>query len=127
MKIFKNAWFAKFAKREAIADAVLLAAIARAEDGLVDADLGGGLLKLRLAREGEGKSGGFRSIVCFKRDTRAIFAFGFAKSKTANLSPVELVALKKLAKSYFQATEIELSFLVESGQLKEIVADDEAE
>ena len=71
MRVFKTKPFARFAAKEGIIDAVLRDAIRRAEAGLVDADLGGGVIKQRLARQGQGKSGGFRSIVLFRRGARA--------------------------------------------------------
>lgn len=62
MEIFKNKWFNKFAKHEDISDSALLEAIEAAERGLIDADYGGGVIKQRIARPGEGKSGGYRSV-----------------------------------------------------------------
>jgi hypothetical protein len=67
-RIYKNRWFAKFASREGISDATLVAAIDQANSGLVDADLGGGLIKQRVAREGGGKSGGYRTLVFFRHE-----------------------------------------------------------
>jgi hypothetical protein len=64
----------------------LVAAIDQANCGLIDADLGGGLIKQRVAREGGGKSGGYRTLVFFRHEERAIFAFGFAKSDKPVLS-----------------------------------------
>ena len=65
MRIFKTRCFARFAKSEAIDDAKLAASVAGAEKGLIDADLGGGLIKLRIARPGQGKRGGLRSIIAY--------------------------------------------------------------
>jgi hypothetical protein len=64
MRAFKTKWFARFARQELIADASLWEAIERAERGLIDADLGGGLIKQRVSRHGKGRSGGYRVIVC---------------------------------------------------------------
>ncbi|WP_308419921.1 type II toxin-antitoxin system RelE/ParE family toxin [Croceicoccus pelagius] len=83
-RLYKNRWFAKLAIREGINDATLVAAIDQANRGLVDAYLGSGLIKQRVAREGGGKSGGYRTLVFFRHEERAIFAFGFAKSDKAN-------------------------------------------
>ena len=80
MRVFKNGWFQKFARKEKISDAMLCEAVARAERGQIDADLGAGLIKQRVARPGAGKSAGFRTLVFFRAQTRAVFAFGFAKS-----------------------------------------------
>ena len=71
--------FVRFASRERIADEELCEAVRRAERGLIDADLGGGVIKQRLARAGQGKSGGFRSILLFRRGSKAFFVYGFAR------------------------------------------------
>ena len=73
MRVFKNAWFVRFARKERISDAALCDAVARAEKGLIDADLGGGLLKQRVARSGGGKSGGYRALL-FSGQARAPFS-----------------------------------------------------
>jgi hypothetical protein len=65
VRLFKNAWFQKFARKEKISDAALCEAVAHAGAGLIDADLGGGLLKQRVARPGAGKSGGYRTLIFF--------------------------------------------------------------
>jgi hypothetical protein len=78
--IFKTKALARFAKRERISDASLTVAIENAERGLVDADLGGGVIKQRVARLGQGKSGGYRMLIGFRSKRMAVFLFGFAKS-----------------------------------------------
>ena len=90
MRIHKVRGFARFQRRELIADSALIVAIGRANDGLVDADLGGGLLKQRIARPGQGKSGGYRTVIAFRRGDLAIFLFGFAKSDSDNIDGDEL-------------------------------------
>jgi hypothetical protein len=87
MQVLKTRWFTKFARNEEIADASLREAIARAERGLIDADLGGGLIKQRVARRGQGRSGGYRVIVAYRAKGRAVFLFGFAKNERENISP----------------------------------------
>ena len=86
MRIFKSRWFQRFARKEAIGDAALRETIARAERGQVDADLGGGVIKQRIARAGEGKSKGYRTIIFFRRGSNAFFMYGFAKSQRANIA-----------------------------------------
>jgi hypothetical protein len=125
MRTFKNAWFVKFARREGISNEALKNAIASASDGLIDAKLGGGLIKLRVARDGAGKSGGYRTIVCFAQSRRAVFAYGFAKNKMANLSPIDLAALKAVAKLYLEPSEADIDVLIERGLLEEIRDDDQ--
>src|SRR5579863_4114209 len=89
VRIFKSRWFQRFARKEGIADAALCEAIARAERGQVDADLGGEIIKQRIARPGQGKSKGYRTIIFFRRGTRAFFVYGFAKSRQANINDDE--------------------------------------
>ena len=67
LKVFKNAWFGRFARKERISADALWDAVERAENGQIDADLGGGVIKQRIARPGEGKSKGYRSIVIFRK------------------------------------------------------------
>jgi hypothetical protein len=81
VRIFKTKWFSRFARQADIDDAKLVETIRNIENGLIDADYGGGLIKQRIARDGEGKSGGFRSIIAFKSETRSIFVFAFSKAK----------------------------------------------
>lgn len=106
MRLFKNAWFERFARIQNITDALLQAAVAQAERGLIDADLGGGVIKLRLARDGQGRSGGYRSIVLYRAAKRAVFVYGFAKSDRSNLDDDELVQFKKAARHVLALSEV---------------------
>ena len=81
MRTFKTKAFMRFADKAGISDVVLCRAVRQAERGLVAADLGGGVIKQRIARSGQGKSGGFRALIVFRAGTRAIFVHGFAKAK----------------------------------------------
>ena len=92
--------FVRFAKREGLEDGALCEAVGRAERGLVDADLGGGVIKQRIAREGAGRSGGFRTIVLFRSGALAFFVYGFGKSDRENLRPDELATFRLLADEY---------------------------
>lgn len=85
MRIFKNKWFAKFASKEGISDEKLIKAVEDAEAGNIDADYGGDVIKQRIARPGKGKSGGYRSIILYRKENRAFFVYGFAKSVTDNI------------------------------------------
>jgi len=97
VRIFKNKAFIRFAKKAGIGDAALCAAIRDAERGLMAADLGGGVIKQRIARHGQGKSGGFRTLIVFRAGTRAFFVHGFAKNEKDNIEREDLAALKRLA------------------------------
>ena len=124
MRIFKNAWFCRFARREKIKDAVLKEAIARAERGLIDAELGGGVIKQRLARPGQGRSGGYRSIIIFQKGQRAFFVYGFAKSDRENIEPDETAAFKKSAKAFFALSDKQIETLIKEEELSEVNYED---
>ncbi|MDE0409372.1 MAG: type II toxin-antitoxin system RelE/ParE family toxin [Alphaproteobacteria bacterium] len=97
MRVFCTRPFARFADREGLTDPDLCEAIRRIQRGLVDADLGGGVIKQRIGRRGQGRSGGFRTIVLFRRGEFAFFVYGFAKNARDNLRRDELRAFRKLA------------------------------
>ncbi|MBY8826604.1 type II toxin-antitoxin system RelE/ParE family toxin [Hephaestia sp. CMS5P-6] len=120
MRIFKNGWFERFARKEKLSDTALREAIVRAQSGLIDADLGGGVIKQRVARPGKGKSGGYRTLILFRRDDRAIFAFGFTKARQANISKADLALLREAAAEALEWSDEELDRLVASGTLVEI-------
>ena len=126
MRIFKVNGFVRFAKGEGIADKTLIDAVARAAMGLIDADLGGGVIKQRVARPGQGKSGGYRTIILFRRGTRAIFAFGFAKKDRDNLDRAELAAFRKAAELFLGFNQTEVAAMIESGTWLEVNDDDQA-
>jgi hypothetical protein len=121
MRLFATKPFLRFMKREGIDADQLRAAIERAEEGLVDADLGGGVIKQRIARRGEGRSGGYRTIIAFKRGERAVFVYGFAKSDQANISGLELRAFRKLAVLLLSYDDRQLQTTLHSGALMEVV------
>ena len=121
MRVFKNAWFVRFARKERISDAALCDAVARAEKGLIDADLGGGLLKQRVARSGGGKSGGYRTLLFFRAGSRAVFAFGFAKSDRANIDADDERDFKRTAKLMLGFADIDMDRLVSMGEFEEVV------
>ena len=123
MRGFKNRPFARFARKAGLDDEVLRQAIDSAERGLVDADLGGGVIKQRVARQGGGKSGGFRTIVLFRFGERAFFVHGFAKSDLGNIRADELAACRVLAPHLLAYDDAALAVAVEAGALLEITSD----
>ena len=120
MRIFKTKWFVRYARRERIGDTVLRDAIARAERGLVDADLGGGVIKQRIARPGQGRSGGYRTLIAFRFEKRAIFVFAFAKSGRENIDDDDLATLKREAEIWLSARDAKIDLEVTLGNLQEI-------
>lgn len=120
MRIFKNAWFERFAHKEQISDAALVDAVRRAEMGQIDADLGAGVLKQRIARTGQGKSGGYRAIILFRKAQRAFFVYGFAKSERDNIDDREKEQFKKAARHVLGLSEKHLAALIRMGQFSEV-------
>lgn len=119
MRLFKTRKFKRFAKHENIDDKALAEAIERLEKGLIDADLGGGLYKQRVARSGEGRSGGYRTLICFRIQSRAFFVYGFSKSKMANIPENQEKELKQLAAFLLNVSEKNLQHMLDDGFLEE--------
>ncbi|MGA2274547.1 MAG: type II toxin-antitoxin system RelE/ParE family toxin [Bryobacteraceae bacterium] len=120
MRIFQSRWFQRFARKEGITVAVLLGAVARAEKGQIDADLGGGVIKQRIARPGQGRSKGYRAIIFFRRGDRAFIVYGFAKSRLANIDDKEEKQFKEAAKHVLALTERQLAELLKRGDFVEV-------
>ncbi len=120
MRVFKTRPFGRFARSEDISDDALREAVARAEAGRIDADLGGGVIKQRVARPGRGKSGGFRTVILFRRNARAFFVYGFAKSDRDNIQADELKAFRKLAGELLRIDDRALAAALANGTVTEI-------
>ena len=115
VRIFKSRWFQRFARKEGIGDAALREAVARAENGQIDADLGGEVIKQRIARPGQGRSKGYRTIILFRRGAKAFFVYGFSKSQRANINDDEEQQFKEAAKIVLSLTENALSVRLKRG------------
>lgn len=113
MRVFKTKWFSRFARKERLSDAKLVAAVREVEHGLQDGDLGGHLVKKRMARAGAGKRGGYRTILVYRRGNRVVFLYGFAKNEKDNLSPVELQEYQKAAQLYLRLSEADIGKALE--------------
>jgi len=123
LRVFKNAWFGRFARKEKISADALWEAVERAEKYLIDANLGGGVIKQRIARPGAGKSKGYRSIVLYKQGERAFFVYGFPKSDLDNIRNDEEEQFKKAAKLILVLTDEQVYQLIKNGQLEEVMKD----
>lgn len=124
IRIFKNKWFVRFARKESIEDADLCKASRNVEKGLVDAELGGGVIKQRIARSNSGKSGGYRSIVLFRAGNNAFFVYGFAKSKRDNITKDELTGFRALADEMLGYDEAALARYLKIGAIVEVKCDE---
>ncbi|OYY73925.1 MAG: addiction module toxin RelE [Gammaproteobacteria bacterium 28-57-27] len=125
MKVYKNAWFSRFARKQRITNKVLLEAIERANNGQIDADLGGGVIKQRIARKGQGLSGGFRTIILYRTSERAFFVYGFAKHNRDNIEADEAVQFKKAATHVLGLSDHQLAELIAKGHFSEVYEHDE--
>lgn len=117
VQVFGNKPFMRFVKDFGASHDDLVGMVAE----VPDADLGGGVFKFRLAREGEGKSGGARTIVAMKTNERVVMMFAFEKKNQDNIDARELKAFKKLAKEYLERTTDEMEKLVKLGALIKIL------
>jgi hypothetical protein len=127
VSIFVTKEFARFARKARLVDAKLVQAARDVAKGHYDADLGGGVFKQRVAREGGGKSGGFRTIILFRVGSHSFFAHGFAKSDKANVSAKELTALKQLADVLLGFSEEQIATARAAGELIKVQSDGDDE
>ena len=125
MRTFASRWFQRFAKKEGITHAALRVAVTRAEKGQIDADLGGGVVKQRIAKPGHGRSKGCRAIILFRRGARAFFVYGFSKSRRANIDDDEVQQFKEAAKHVLALSEKQLTDLLRRGDFVELKANEQ--
>jgi hypothetical protein len=123
MRVFKTKVFRRFQRKERMSDDSLVDAINRAEQGLVDADLGHGLIKQRIARASAGKSGGFRTIIAYRQGDRAVFLYGFAKSTKENIGADDLIDLAQTGAAVMALSQREVGQMVEDKTLFEVSDD----
>ena len=123
MAVFKTRWFDRWARKEGLTTPSLCAAVREMTAGLYDADLGGGLLKKRIGRPGQGKRGGFRTLVATNKGNRWVFVYGFPKNERSNIAKDEEEALKKLAAHLLSLTTQALGKAQRAGELMEVDCD----
>lgn len=121
MPVFKTKTFNKWQKKELIKDRELMLAIEEVINGLIDADLGGGLVKKRIRRSGSGKSSGYRTLIATNKDEKWFFVYGFAKNEKGNISEQEERTLKQLAQDLLSLSNIQITSVVEHGELIEVI------
>jgi hypothetical protein len=120
VRVLKTRGFARFMRKEGLTNDALHDAVARAERGLIDADLGGGVIKQRVARPGQGRSGGFRTLIAFRAAERSVFLFGFAKSDRDNIDAAELKVLRKAAAEMLSWNEKQVAVMLAHGAWTEV-------
>lgn len=124
MQVYKSKWFGKWADKEDLTDQDLSAAVKEMVNGLIDADLGGHVMKKRVALQGQGKSGGARTLLALKVGDKAFFMYGFAKNQQDNISAKELKALKAMAKQVLGYTPAQLKVVLNAGEFIEVRHDE---
>ena len=120
MRIYKTKWVTRFTRREKIGDGDLAEAVRRAGRGLIDADLGGGIIKQRVARAGQGRSGGFRMLLAYREGHRAVFLYGFAKSERENIADDELQTLREIGAAWLVADARRIERAIKESALQEV-------
>jgi len=122
MRVFKTKHLARWARKENISNEAFREAGKEVTEGKYEADIGKNLFKKRLPRAGGGKSGGYRTIVAFKKanSDRVFFMYGFAKNNKQNITTDEKDVLSTIGKYYIEASDKEIEKLLEAGELLEI-------
>jgi len=123
MTIYKTRWFERWARKQDLSSRALCEAIREMQAGLYEADLGGGLLNKRIARPGQGKSGGFRTLVATNKASKWFFVFGFPKNVRSNIDKDEEESLKKLASHLLSLSPPALVTAQRAGELMEVNCD----
>ncbi len=125
LRVFVTKVFARFARKERLDDERLCQAIARAEAGLVDAALGTGLIKQRVARRGGGRSGGYRTVIAYRTSSRSVFLYGFSKSERENIDDRELDGFRKLARLYLDFSDMQIAMALAAEELREVMCNEQ--
>ena len=125
MAIYKTRWFNRWARKQGLDDLSLCAAVREMAAGLYEADLGSGLVKKRIARLGQGKRGGFRTLVATNKGDLWFFLFGFPKNERSNIDKDEEEALKKLASYLLSLTPQAIEKVKRDEELMEVNCDAE--
>lgn len=124
-RVFRTKTFSRWMSKSGLSDADLTQAAREMFVGLIDADLGGHLVKKRVALAGRGKRGGARTIVATKFSDRWFFLFGFGKNEKANISKDELKIFQEVAKDFLEFDEAKLQAAILAGELTEVCDDNE--
>ena len=120
-RIFKTRLFARQMQKIGLSDELLLNAVDEMERGLIDADLGGGVVKKRIALPNRGKSGSTRTLIATNKNDRWFFVLGFEKNQLENITGKDLKALKVVAADLLNYSDEELNAAVKNDKLEELL------
>ncbi|MBI4384323.1 MAG: type II toxin-antitoxin system RelE/ParE family toxin [Nitrospinae bacterium] len=126
-RAFKTRHFVRWMRKTGLTDEIPCRAVSEMQQGLIDADLGSGLVKKRVASPGRGKRGGVRTLLATNKADRWFFVFGFEKNERANISDEELEGLRKIAKLLLGVTSVQLTVAVRDGSLQEICHEEKSQ
>lgn len=119
-RVFRTRTFSRWSRRIGLSDNALCEAIEEMARGLIDADLGGHVVKKRVAIPGQGKRGGARTLVATRLADRWFFVYGFRKNERENVTEPELKALQGLAKDLLSLDDLRLIRAIFAGEIVEI-------
>lgn len=122
-RVFKTRHFIRWMRKTELTDSALCSAILEMSQGLIDADLGGSIVKKRVGLAGRGKRGGARTLIATNKGSRWFFVYGFEKNERANITDDELAALQDIAHELLTRTSQQLDKATEDGSLQEICHD----
>ena len=125
MIVYKTRWFNRWAQKQELDDVSICAAVREMSGGLYDAELGGGLFKKRIARPGQGKRGGYRTLIASNKGDKWFFVFGFPKNERSNIDRGEEEALKRLATELLSLTPEALETAKQDNELIQVNCDAE--
>ncbi len=125
LRVFKTRYFSRFAQKEKISDVVLIEAVLRAERGLIDADLGGGIIKQRVARKGQGRSGGYRALLAYRHGDMTFFVHGYAKNEQENVAESDLAGIKQTGRVLLNLSSLNLKSALDAQKLEVVFTDED--
>ena len=117
MNAFESRWFKKWSKKNGLKKVDLLDALKRTINGSGVVNLGRYIYKIRIAKNGQGRSGGFRTILIFKKGKRSLFIYGFEKNDQDNIDKGTLADYKKFAVTFLNYTDDDINRLVNNGTI----------
>lgn len=123
--VFRTKTFSRWMRKAGLTDSALRLAVGEMIQGLIDADLGGHVVKKRVALAGRGKRGGARTIVATKLTDRWFFLFGFGKNEQTSIDKDELKFFQEVAKDLLELSDEQLEVAISAGEVMEVCDDND--
>ncbi|MCW5599376.1 MAG: type II toxin-antitoxin system RelE/ParE family toxin [Nitrosomonas sp.] len=124
-RVFLTRTFARWMRKAGLSNDAICQAVSEMAQGLIDADLGGNVVKKRIGLPGQGKRGGARTIVATKMADRWFFLYGFGKNERANIDKDELKVLQEVAKELLELKDRQLAVALTAGEIMEVCNDND--